>query len=69
MEETAATLRTAPGIPDPTPGSTNVIYSSLVPAPGADGVACERTVVVDFTQGSADPRARGIVPSYNAVVP
>jgi hypothetical protein len=48
-------------------------YEDFVPTPGLEGVECARTVLVEFETGEdggvPDPAPRGIVTSYNQVVP
>lgn len=48
-------------------------YESFDPTAGLEGVECVRTVLVDFEKGEEggvpDPAPRGIVTSYNQVIP
>ena len=57
----------AEGHPDPQ-GGTKYLYAIPV-APGAGGVNCVRNVVVDLEADGSEPRPRGIVTSFNSVVP
>jgi hypothetical protein len=58
---------------DPAPElqpSGNWLYESpVLPTPGSGGVGCFRQVALDFEPGPNDPAARGIVTSFNVVVP
>lgn len=57
------------GQPAFNPASENYDYVAPVATPGNGGVACIRTVAIDFEPDTGDPRARGVVTSFNAVVP
>jgi hypothetical protein len=65
-EETELTLST--GTPVET-GAGNWLYTTTAIPTGVGGVECERRVVVDFRTREGDPAPRGIVTSFNTVVP
>jgi hypothetical protein len=50
-------------------GGGKYVYTSTGIGLGAGGVGCERRVVVDFVAKEGDPVPRGIVTSYNVVIP
>jgi hypothetical protein len=60
-------LATGPALYDQT--NDNYVYSAPVVTPGAEDVSCIRNVVVDYEAGEGDPRPRGIVTSFNSVIP
>jgi hypothetical protein len=67
-QETAQALAQAAPIPED-PNDLHKNWDYIIPvAQGLGGVSCERVVGVDFEQPGFDP-PRGIVTSYNEVVP
>jgi hypothetical protein len=67
LEETQLALASA--TPEQQKETTNYLYSLPLKTLGDGGVSCIRQVVVDFEAAVEDPRPRGIVTSFNEVVP